>query len=572
MFDKNLMKLPGMGAVMGALLVFALLQSGCIIGQAIGLSRAICALWEGAGVSAAAPDIVMFAACFALLQLVRFAQETMLDRYSLKQAQALRNDVLERTFADAGLLSLRVGSARVASVANDGIDEVQTYLRIIPPKIIGMVAVSVPLLVCEFAFDWVSGVILAVMFPVIIFFMILLGRQARERSERQYAVYTRLTNRFMDTLRGLPVLKAFGASRKEADRVYSNSEAVRKATVRTLQTATLSSAVLDLCATFGTAAVAIMLAFRLMDGSLALYTGLVALIIAPEYFAPIRSFASDYHASLDGKNSLAAVLEMTGVLAAANSHDDAPADDKVAAEAGPDAHEPPEQAAGAARIPANLASVEFRDVSYHYEGGGCVEGVSFSARADEKIGVVGKSGAGKSTLAGLFAGFLAPDGGEVLLNGDAVDLTADAWKQQVRYIPQHPYVFRATLADNIRFYRPDATREEVEAAANAVGLDGLIAELADGLDTLVGEGARGLSGGQAHRVALARVMLDEKARVLVFDEPTAHLDIETEYDLKPAMLAAMAGKLVLFATHRLHWMADMDRVITLEAHGEEVAS
>ena len=143
-------------------------------------------------------------------------------------------------------------------------------------------------------------------------------------------------------------------------------------------------------------------------------------------------------------------------------------------------------------------------------------------------------------------------------------MTSDGWADCVRYIPQNPYIFRASLADNMRFYRPDATREQVEAAVRAVGLEALVDELPDGLDTLVGEGGRGLSGGEAHRVALARVLLDDRARVLVFDEPTAHLDIETERDLKQPMLAAMDGKLVLFATHRLHWMADMDRVIMLD--------
>ena len=575
------MNLPGMRAVMGALTVLSLLQAGCIAGQAIGLSRAVCILWDGAGAVAshaggsgagvvlsgagsleqALPDIVLFAVCFMSLQLIRLAQDTMLDRYSLKQAQALRDELLSRTFDANSLLPLRVGSARVAQVANDGIDEVQAYIRVIPPKVIGMAAISVPLLVCEFAFDWVSGVILLVMFPVVIFFMGLLGRQARDRSERQYAAYTRLTNRFMDTLRGLPVLKAFGASHAEAERVYESSETLRKATMRTLRTAMLSGAVLDLCATFGVAAIAIMLAFRLMDGSLALFTGLAALILAPEYFTPIRSYASDYHASLDGKNSLAAVLEMLGegVIAPAGG---AGARGEVAGGARDvQLHDAPFLGEG---WNGEADSLEFRDVRYHHGGGGGVEGISLTAHAGEKVGVIGKSGAGKSTLAGLMAGFIAPDGGEVLVNGVPADLTADAWKRKVRYIPQSPYVFRMSLADNVRFYRPDAGIRDVQAAIAAVGLDDLVAELPEGLDTLVGEGARGLSGGQAHRVALARIMLDDDARVLVFDEPTAHLDIETECDLKPAMLAAMEGKLVLFATHRLHWMADMDQVITLQ--------
>ena len=547
---------------MGALVVLALLQAACVIAWAYGLSHAVSGMWSGLPVQAVLPDIVLFAVCFVGLQVVRFAQETMLDRYARTSACNLRSALLDRVFAGREALSVRIGAAKVASLANDGIDEVQTYVRLIPPKILGMAAISVPLLVFEFAIDWVSGIILLVMFPVIMFFMVLLGRQAKERSQRQYAAYTRLTNRFMDTLRGLPVLKAFGAVEVEAGKVYANSEAVRHATVRTLRTATLSSAVLDLCATFGVAAVAIMLAFRLMDGSLPLFTGLLALVVAPEFFAPIRSFAGDYHASLDGKNALAELLEHIGPLDGGNplgssdlnKYSDEPAQRDIASMA--------------------FESLTFENVGFQYDDGTWgVRGVSGVVGGSQKIGVIGKSGAGKSTMANLLAGFVEPTEGRVLVDGEPVDLSSKRWRRMVRYIPQNPYIFRATLEENICFYYPAATRKQVEDAVHAVGLDALVDGLSDGLDTLVGEGARGLSGGEAHRVALARVLVDDQAKVLVFDEPTAHLDIETERDLKAPMLAAMEGRLVLFATHRLHWMGDMDCMVSLEqgrARFEEV--
>ena len=132
------------------------------------------------------------------------------------------------------------------------------------------------------------------------------------------------------------------------------------------------------------------------------------------------------------------------------------------------------------------------------------------------------------------------------------------------YIPQTPHVFAGTIAENIAFYRPDASAEAIAVAASRAGLDELAASLPKGLDTPVGEGGRQLSGGQAQRIALARAFLDEGRDVLVFDEPTAHLDIETELALKETMLGLMDGKLVFFATHRLHWMRDMDRVIVIE--------
>ena len=548
MFDRNLMKLEGMHAVMAALVILALLQAATIAGQALTLSSVIASLWEGGAIEQQIQGIAAFFACFAIMQLARFAQETMLDKFSLNRATELHHKLVERAFDARTMLADREGSAIVATTATEGIDEVQTYIRIIPPKIIGMAAISIPLLVVEFVTDWPSGIILTVMFPVIIFYMILLGRQARQRAAAQYGTYTRLSNRFLDTLRGIDVIKAFGASEHEGKSAYAFSEKLRAATVRTMTTATLSSAVLDLCATFGVAAVAMMLAFRLMDGSVALATGLAALMIAPEYFTPIRSFASDFHASLDGKNALEAILSMIGESAESN--------------------EPREAAQPAATWNAS-STLEFQNVSYRYtDGDSCVSGLSFALNGFEKVGVIGKSGSGKSTLANLVAGFIAPDSGTILLDGSPCDLTDSSWKHQVRIIPQNPYIFRGTLADNISFYAPDATRERIESAVRDVGLDELVDELPKGLDTFIGEGARGLSGGQAHRVALARVLLDENARVLVFDEPTAHLDIETELELKERMLPLMEGKLVVFATHRLHWVKDMDRVIELDDRSE----
>ena len=540
------MKLDRMPAIMAALVFLALLQASSIIAQTLILSSVISNLWLGSPLASQTSGMLGFFACFAILHAIRFAQDTMLERYSCTQAQTLHQLLLSRVFDARSLLARKAGSSIVATAATEGIDQVQLYIRVIPPKIVGMMAISLPVLIAAFFLDWISGIILAVMFPVIIFFMILLGKQASARAERQYASYTRLTGRFMDTLRGLGVIKAFGAAAAEGSSTFEYSERLRIATVKTLASATLSSAVLDLCATFGVAAVAMMLAFRLMDGSISLMTGLAALILASEYFLPIRAFASDFHASLNGKNSLKAILDMIGAR-----------DLEIDTSHRPSLNAWDED-----------SELELVDVGFSYDGeSDGVSSISLKAKGFQKIAIVGKSGAGKSTLVGLLAGFLAPDAGCAFIDGNEVDLSDAEWKRQVRYIPQSPYIFRATLRKNVAFYAPDAADDKILDAIGAVGLDELVDELPQGLDTVIGEGAHGLSGGQAHRIALARVLLDDSARVLVFDEPTAHLDIETELELKRRMLPVMEGKLVFFATHRLHWVQDMDCVIELEDGG-----
>ena len=213
--------------------------------------------------------------------------------------------------------------------------------------------------------------------------------------------------------------------------------------------------------------------------------------------------------------------------------------------------------------------LEARDVAFDYADHRALSGVSFSVRGFSKVAIVGMSGSGKSTLANLLGGFAEPSEGGFLSSREgeeprAFDLASDAWRRQVVYIPQDPYIFHATLRENIAFYRPDAGDAAIEGAVEAMGLGELVRQLPQGLDTPIGEGARALSGGQAQRIALARAFLDPQRRILIFDEPTAHLDIETELELKERMLPLMEGRLVFFATHRLHWVHDMDAVMVVD--------
>lgn len=209
--------------------------------------------------------------------------------------------------------------------------------------------------------------------------------------------------------------------------------------------------------------------------------------------------------------------------------------------------------------------LELRGVGLRHESQGpaSLEDVSFRIPGKGRIGIVGESGAGKSTLIDLLGGFAAPTAGEIRLNGVKLEEgSREAWRSGVTYMPQHPYLFSSTLQDNVRFYAPDASDADVLAAVEAAGLIDLVRTLPKGLHEIIGAGGRVLSGGQAQRVALARALLGGR-QVLLLDEPTAHLDIETEYELKETMLPLFRDRWVFLATHRLHWMRDMDFMIVL---------
>jgi ATP-binding cassette, subfamily C, bacterial CydD len=270
------------------------------------------------------------------------------------------------------------------------------------------------------------------------------------------------------------------------------------------------------------------------------------LILAPEYFLPVRMVGADYHATLKGKDAGDAILAILG------RNNKAP---NTESEALP---------ASLEWIPGSPLKLELDEVKFRHESGGAVlSGMAWTAEKPLKIGLIGESGAGKSTLIDILSGFLRPTGGQIRVNGKHMDLTRDEWRRLVSYIPQSPYLFSASLADNIRFYMPDASMEQVEAAAQAAGLAELVKQLPAGLHEPVGNGGRSLSGGQEQRVALARAFLSDRP-VILLDEPTAHLDIETEYELKETMSVLFRNKLVVMATHRLHWMTEMDRILVLE--------
>lgn len=543
MIDRALFALEGIRGALAALVALATARALLAVGQAWALASAVVHLWEGAPLADQGLLVVLFFACFVGGQGVRYVQDAYLDRYAYARIDDLRRKLLQAVFGQGERVVQETGTGSVTALVLEGVDQVETYLRLILPKIVCVVVVPFVVLACVFPVDWVSGLIMLVMYPVIVFYMGLIGATAKAAASLQHEEYQRLSNHFIDSMRGIDTLKLLGRGKSHGARIFEVSERFREATVKTLRIATLSGSVLDLISTLSLAAVAIMLGFRLVDGSIAFFPALFVLVLVPEYFKPIREFASDYHASLDGKNALASIQAIIASAAVAEG----------------------ERAAGDVPAWSEEAVLELDGVGFSYPEHEALAGVTFAARGFARIGVIGASGSGKSTLVNLLGGFSAPSAGTVRAAGRTLaDLRDPSWQRQVLYIPQDPYLFHATLRENIAFYRPDAGDEDVERAVRVVGLEDLVAELPEGLETLVGEGARALSGGQAQRIALARALLDRSRRILLFDEPTAHLDIETELELKERMLPLMEGRLVFFATHRLHWVHDMDAVLVME--------
>ncbi|MGH1874919.1 thiol reductant ABC exporter subunit CydD [Enterococcus casseliflavus] len=540
MIDKQIMKLPGMKQLLGLLAGLSFLQALFIIGQAYGLARAITGLWEGRPLEEQWGWILLFFCSFIARQAVIYFRSKRLDDYSYQQAADLRDQLLEKLFRVGPQIAQQQGTGNVTTMVLEGINQVENYLKLILAKIMNMSIIPWVILALVFYLDWESGLVLLLVFPLIIIFMIILGYAAQSKAEKQYRTFQLLSNHFIDSLRGIDTLKLFGVSKKYGKSIFASSERFRKATMASLKVGILSTFALDFFTTLSIAVVAVLLGLRLINEGILLFPALTILILAPEYFLPIRDFSSDYHATLDGKNAITAVTEIL--------------------------HQPEAQVP-AVTVPRwqEDAQLTIDQLAFSYEEKAALTDINLNVTGFKKIGIIGLSGSGKSTLINTLSGFLVPDSGEITLGGAKTTAFRQAsWQEQLIYIPQNPYIYRLTLQENVAFYQPTATKEAVLKAIEVAGLTELLAELPQGLDTMLGEGERHLSGGQAQRIALARAFLDQQRKILLFDEPTAHLDIETEVALKERMLPLMENRLVFFATHRLHWMEEMDEIIVMD--------
>lgn len=599
MLDKELFRLPGIKLLLGVMVALSFLEAVCIIGEAWGLSHALVALWQDAAFEQTFSYLAVFGISFLAVRVVLNVREAYVGKYAYEQARAERSTLFESIFRTGAPAVQAFGTGTTATMALEGVDAFQKYLEIVLPNVVKMVVLPLVFAIVIFCADWVSGIIVVLLLPAMIMLMVLIGKTTAEKSQSQHATFKVMSNHFIDSVRGVATLNTFKISKDYARRIFTVSEQFRKATMETLKTATLSGATLDMFATLALAAVAIMLGMRLIDGSLALLPALFVLILVPEYFRPIREFAADFHANLEGKNSfhtISAIREATRYV-------------------------PP-----AVEVPTwNETSTLFlHEVEKVYDGVSALRPFSGELQGYARVGVIGASGSGKSTLLRLLAGLedptisprdgsatsaqdagavqgataaqdaaqgavqgaIAPSPAPFVIRNGGDNTRADrksdtipdrkmesialdslrqaSWQNQIAYIPQDPYIFHATVRDNLAFYNPEATDAQIMDALRALGLTQLLDELPQGLDTMLGEGGRELSGGQAQRIALARVFLDNKRKILLFDEPTAHLDVETEYELKEPMLALMQDKLVVFATHRLHWLEAFDVVYELD--------
>lgn len=479
---------------------------------------------------------------------VRVALDYLAGRYAHRAALGtiaeLRQRALER-LTDPGhtsprtLLTVR---ERALTVALRGLDSLVDYFAGYLPALLATMIVT-PVVVVVIAWvDFTSAIIVIVTIPLIPVFMVLIGLVTRDRTERKLESMSAQTAQLMDLLTGLPTLRALGRAQAPAARVEKLGQNLRKSTMSALRVAFLSGTALELIATLSVALVAVSIGLRLVFGEMSLYAGVLALILAPEAYLPLRQVGAQFHNSEDGMTAAREVLELIET---------------------PDDGDPADAEAGGAAVDLAGATIALTGVGVHGRDGWAPRDLTARFRPGRVTVLTGPNGSGKSSVVSVILALLSPDTGTVTVDG--VPLTAldlNAYRAQAAWLPQQPVLIPGTVAENLALFGagdPGA----LEAACRASGFDRVLAELTDGVDSVLGAGGAGLSAGQRQRLALARV-LASPAPLLLLDEPTAHLDADSEDRVLAAIVErARAGATVVMVAHRAVAVGEGDDVVEL---------
>lgn len=455
-----------------------------------------------------------------------YFRQSIIDKYARNPVQA----------------SLQGQSGRKVSVLMDSVDEIDGYFSSYIPQMIQTMIIPLMILVVVFTQHLYSGLIMIITAPFIPLFMAIIGVMTKKKSEEQMEKLNTFSGKFLDTLQGLTTLKLFGRSKQQKEEIESSSLGFRDATMEVLKVAFVSSLMLEFISMLSIGLIALEIAIRLVVyESVSFFTAFFILILAPEFYLTLKDFGSAFHT---GRGATGASNLLAEELEKEEQH--------IQWGSGKlEGKQPPE--------------IKLDQMSFHYEEGFAMEGLTTTIHSYNQVAIVGKSGAGKSTLLHLLAGLTKPSSGTIKVNDRSLfDYEEKEWFSQVSYISQHPYLFSGTIAENIAIGgRGNHSKEEIQEAAEKAGIAELIASLEKGYDTPVGEAGRGLSGGEKQRLALARTFL-KKPSVILFDEPTTGLDLKTERVLQASMEKLAKTATIITVAHRLHTIKKADQILLLD--------
>ena len=485
---------------------------------------------------------------FVVRALLAWASEQTAFRAAVNVKRKLRADLHQHLQALGPVYLSGERSGEMVNTLVDGIEALQDYYAKFLPTMSLVVLVPLAILIFIFPIDWISGLIMLGTAPLIPFFMIMIGKGTESLNKKQWRKLARMSAHFLDMIQGLTTLKLFNASRREADVIAHIADEYRRDTMSVLRVAFLSSLILEFLATLSIAMVAVTIGFRLFYGQMDFFYGFFVLLLAPEFYLPLRNMGTHYHARME---AIGAAEKMVEIL-------DTPL---------PNLSEKSTTLNGLKET-VELA-ISFNQVSFSYqEGRNALNDISFDIPANQRVALVGSSGAGKSTVSRLLLGFIQPQQGSILINQQPLsDIDPENWRHLIAWVPQNPHLFHGTIRENIALGMSNgntkASNKAIKQAAQRAHADDFINTLPNGYDTLIGERGIGLSGGEIQRIALARAFLKD-APLVILDEATANLDSESEQAIQQSINELAKERSLLVIAHRLDTIKQADTIIVMD--------
>ena len=516
-----------------------------IVGQAFFLSRIINRVFlEGA----ARPELHgLFVGLLLLVGLRGLNQigiQLTADSVAIRVKQALRQRLVDHLLKLGPGYTQQERSGELALTVSEGIESLDSFFRDYLPALFTFLLVPLIILLFVLPIDLLTFFVLLITAPLIPIFMVLIGQMAGSLAQTKYAQLGQLSAHFLDVMQGLTTLKLFNRSQAQIGIIARITDQYRQSTLAVLRIAFLSAFALELVAMLSIAVVAVEVGLRLLYGRLLFEQALFLLVLAPDFYQPLRHLGAKFHAGRDG----AAAAER--IYAILNS--------------------PLPDATGAEHSVPVYDAIQFEQTAVSFAAGERValHPISLTIRRGEHVALVGRTGSGKSTIAKLLLRFVMPENGRIQLHHaqnqtDLQAIAADAWWATIGWVPQQGYLFNMSVADNIRLGHAAASVAEIEAAAQAANAHTFIQQLPQGYDTIVGENGTRLSGGQAQRLALARALL-RQPDLYIFDEATANLDSDNERIILERLRELTAGATVITIAHRLHTIRQADRIVVLD--------